>query len=367
VKFDAVCGEVINIIVSYDMGWSKRGNGRSYDSLNGYAAIIGFASKKVLDYTTRNRKCSLCDRNHDPTSHDCRKNFEGSAKAMEADAGVELVTRSKVLQDAKLNVGVLIGDEDSSTIANINKASNKLVHKLADKNHLVKNFVNDLYKLSDKFKQLKRKGVIQHLKKCFCYAIAQNKGKTTELAAVIKSIPDHVYNHHENCGTWCNRIVDNSKQTVTLSDDNLFNELKKVFVNYANNAFKFIVAASSQANESLNSIIVSRASKARCYSKSESCDFRVSSGVLSKNEGDVAIYKIKKDYGVLQTKHSLHYFAKMDRLKKIKTANKITKTAKLRRIQLAKIRENLRKKKRKKRRSYVLKQLRNEYQRITVY
>jgi len=50
--FNAACGSIINIIVSYDMGWSKRGNGRSYDSLNGYAAIIGFLSNKVLDYTT---------------------------------------------------------------------------------------------------------------------------------------------------------------------------------------------------------------------------------------------------------------------------------------------------------------------------
>jgi len=120
-KFDMIYSEVVNIIVSYDIGWSKRGNGRSYDSLNGYAAIIEFLSQKLLDYTTRNRQCSLCDRKHDSKSHDCRKNFEGSAKAMEADAEVELVTKSKVLEDAKLSVEVLIGDEDSSTIANINK------------------------------------------------------------------------------------------------------------------------------------------------------------------------------------------------------------------------------------------------------
>lgn len=41
-EFDKSLGALVNIIVSYDMGWSKRGNGRSYDSLNGYGAIIGF-------------------------------------------------------------------------------------------------------------------------------------------------------------------------------------------------------------------------------------------------------------------------------------------------------------------------------------
>lgn len=42
--FDQAVGQMVNVIVSYDMGWSKRGNGRSYDSLNGYGTIIGFLS-----------------------------------------------------------------------------------------------------------------------------------------------------------------------------------------------------------------------------------------------------------------------------------------------------------------------------------
>jgi len=137
--FNAACGSIINcyqyminIIVSYDMGWSKRGNGRSYDSLNGYAAIIGFLSNKVLDYTTRNRKCAKCDRGHSKDDHDCRENFQGSAKAMEAD-GAHLVNKSKVLQDAKVNVGVLIGDEDSSTIFAVRKGRDNIIYKLADK------------------------------------------------------------------------------------------------------------------------------------------------------------------------------------------------------------------------------------------
>lgn len=36
--------------------------------------------------------------------HDCRLNFQGTAKAMEADAGVELIRKSQVLQEAGLNV-----------------------------------------------------------------------------------------------------------------------------------------------------------------------------------------------------------------------------------------------------------------------
>lgn len=76
------------------MGRSKRDNGSSYDSLNEYGIIIGLLSKKVLDYTTRNCQCSLCHKNNEKADHDCRRNFEGSAKTMEADAEVELIIRS---------------------------------------------------------------------------------------------------------------------------------------------------------------------------------------------------------------------------------------------------------------------------------
>jgi len=150
-----ICDEVVNTIVSYNMGWSKRGNSRSYNSLNGYAAIIGFLSKKYWPIQRGIANAVFVIENM--IRKDYRKNFEGSLKTMEADAGVELLTKSKVLEDAKLSVGVLIGDEDSSTIANINKTSNKVVYKLADKNHLIKlHFVNDLYKLSETCKKLKK-------------------------------------------------------------------------------------------------------------------------------------------------------------------------------------------------------------------
>lgn len=120
------------------MGWSKRGSGRSYDSLNGYGTIIVFLTGKILDFNTCNRKCTLCDLGHDKTDHDSRKNFDGSAKAMEADAGADLINNSKILKEAGVNVRVVIGDEDSSTIAAVRKDNSETIHKLADKNHLVK-------------------------------------------------------------------------------------------------------------------------------------------------------------------------------------------------------------------------------------
>lgn len=222
-NFDATLGQIINIIVSYDMGLSKRGNGRSYNSLNGYGSVIGLLSGKILDFATRNRKCKQCDIGRTKAEHDCRKNFQGSAKAMEPDVGAALVNESTILKEKSLNVRVVIGDEDSSTIAAVRRGTSKTIFKLADKNHLKKSFTKDLYAVQKNFKELKRKETIPHLKKCFGYAVAQNKGQSAALAATLRSISDHVFNHHENCGNWCNHLTgsDTKQQTIILKSPEL--------------------------------------------------------------------------------------------------------------------------------------------------
>ncbi|XP_044005460.1 uncharacterized protein LOC122850368 [Aphidius gifuensis] len=79
----------VNIIASYYMGWNKRGSGHSYSSLNEYGALIGYSTGKVLDFATRNRKCILCEKGHPVFDDDCRKNHDGSSKAMEPSVGNE--------------------------------------------------------------------------------------------------------------------------------------------------------------------------------------------------------------------------------------------------------------------------------------
>jgi len=225
--FDTVVGGIINIIVSFDTGWSKRGNGKSYDSLNGYSTIIGFLSGKILDYATRNRKCCKCDLGVDISNHICAKNFQGSAKSMEADAGVQLINHSAILKNSNLQVRVIIGDEDSSMISAVRAdAPHIKFYKLADRNHLVKNFANELYKLSNEYSCLKRKKAIPHIKKCFAYAISQNKGKTDNLAKQLKQLPHHLFNMHENCGSWCSP---NKKHVVKFEGEQLFGVLKLLF------------------------------------------------------------------------------------------------------------------------------------------
>ncbi|KAK0167761.1 hypothetical protein PV327_001625 [Microctonus hyperodae] len=233
-NFDKTLGTIVNIIVSYDMSWSKRGNGRSYDSLNGYGAIIG------------------------------------SAKAMEADAGAELLTRSIILKECDLNVKIAVGDEDSSLMSAVNKS----------------NHVNKIYKLAD----------MNH--KCFSYAIAQNEGDSVGLAKNSRCIPHHLFDKHENCGRWCkkasNSNSDSYKQQFIINDEKLYDNLQLIFDSYADNAFKFCISASSQANEAFHHTVSRKFPKNKNYSMSSSGDTRVACAVLVKNEGDSYLTNVKK-------------------------------------------------------------------------
>lgn len=317
------------------MGWSKRGNGKSYNSLNGYGAIIGFLSGKVLDFRTRNRKCKFCASGRSQEKHDCRLNFKGSAKAMEADVGAELVNDSSILKQAGLNVGVVIGDDDSSMIAAVRRRKSAKIFKLSDSNHLKKNFSKELYAMQTEFKEMKRKNVIPHLKKCFNYAVAQNKGNSVKLARTIAAIPDHVFDDNENCGTWCHNHPDSlkkgKKQTIVLKDQHLYASLKKHFSKYAANSAKFSIAASSQANESLNNIMAHKAPKNMCYSLSESSDYRWASAICTKNDGEQYLSTVKEKLDLSPGKNTELYAANRDSQRKRRAEASQMHSAKCRR------------------------------------
>ena len=70
-----------------------------------------------------------------------------------------------------------------------------------------------------------------------------------------------------------------------LHGEKLQEELEKVMGNFVKKADKLAPLGSSQANESLNNTIGSKAPKIRHYGASESNDFRVACAVSQKNIG----------------------------------------------------------------------------------
>lgn len=52
--------------------------------LTGHACMIGSKTGKIISYAVRNKSCRFCENaalsKEPPKQHDCRKNWDGSAK-----------------------------------------------------------------------------------------------------------------------------------------------------------------------------------------------------------------------------------------------------------------------------------------------
>lgn len=199
-----------------------------------------------------------------------------------------------------------------------------------------------------KQKELNKKGFISHIKKCFAYAIAQNRGKSIELAKNVRCIPDHLYNRHENCDArWCKKLSSaNSglyKQKYTIKSDKLYEDLKEMFSVYADNAFKYCISASSQANEAFNNSVTRKFPKNKSFSTSISGDMRVHTAALVSNEKNVCFENVKQDLNLPIASHLIKNCEKLDKENNRMAEKAQTKEQKARRMELAINRESLRK------------------------
>ena len=187
---------IVQIAASFDMGWTTRGNGKSYDSLSGTAALIGFFSKQVISFITYNRKCKSCDNGVPKENHPCVLNFEGSAKSMEPKAAVELVSNNKIFDELNLQLGIFIGDNDSTAIHDARNSVFYEIVKQADTNHTGKGLSNALYKIKPSYKELTT-AIIKYLKRAFAFAVSQNAPNSKKIAQAFKNIPYHCFNQHK--------------------------------------------------------------------------------------------------------------------------------------------------------------------------
>ena len=71
--------------------------------------------------------------------HDCRKNWVGSAKSMEASAAVDI---AKDLVQQGATIRCVVGDEDLSAIKRLRHKVDAEIQKSSNMNHLKKNLGN---------------------------------------------------------------------------------------------------------------------------------------------------------------------------------------------------------------------------------
>ena len=89
--------------------------------LSGVGSLIGVKIGKVIGFGTRTKRCATCEavsragkRAH---THDCRCNWDGSSKSMEADVCAQLVKSCE--ENGEAQMAILVGDDDSSTIKKV--------------------------------------------------------------------------------------------------------------------------------------------------------------------------------------------------------------------------------------------------------
>ena len=297
----------------------------------GTGHVMGPNTGKVLDFETRNKRCSQCEvseRLGTDKPHDCRKNYAGSSKAMEGNVAVSLFKKS---HSSSTKYKTLIGDDDSTTIAWIHSDVDSDVQKLSDVNHAKSTLHKQLMGVKCKHKELTVK-VIQYVKKCFSYAISQNVDDTLGLKMALAAIPLHMFGDHTTCSmSWCRFVQqlgpklpgqDPYKHSMfkdggDLKSMDLKEDLQKFLGNFAANAHKLAPKGSSQRNESLNSTIVSKTTKTRHYGGSTQNDFRVSSAIAQKNMNygyvPVVMESLDVSPGTFTTLHSERMSRKRDR------------------------------------------------------
>ena len=226
----------VPVIVSFDMGWQKRG----HSSISGHAFMIGARTKKILASVVCSKECDKCKRaatnGEKAEPHPCPKNYEGSSKAMESDAALELTIR--MYEEQHVFVEKIVADDDSTMKANVRHSYEEKEKKkglfplwswpcttegqkktstgmlplhipepgwLADPTHRTKVVGKrffDMLKRGKRYSNITKADCLR-IKKYYGYFLKQNRNRSYEEMHHASFAPlEHLFDSHEYCGAW---------------------------------------------------------------------------------------------------------------------------------------------------------------------
>ena len=228
--------EIVELTVSYDMGWQKRSSGNRYDSLSGHAFMVGAESRKIIHCVVTSKMCATCLsaelKGTMAQEHLCPKNYTGSSKAMESDAAVESYYSLYRQSEGKIVLGRIIADDDSSMRAMLRHQSTSKKGVLpdtipepswlSDPSHRIKVVAKPFYGLAMQPKSISECSKVDagRIKKWFSYMLYENRTKTIEeMRRAAKCVVEHLFNIHTYCNVkWCKplRLQKLKEQETTL-------------------------------------------------------------------------------------------------------------------------------------------------------
>ena len=219
----------LNITVSYDGSWQRRGR----CSHNGIAVVIDVTTGYVVDYVTLSNYCQACEigpENDAPTypawwakhKPNCQKNINCSSAAMETKAAVIMFSRSKELH--KFRYTKMVGDGDAkahAAVVGVSPYGDLEVEKEECINHVTKRMGTALRNMVEKSKaegeQLGGRGRLteERIKKLTNYygkAIKDNRNDLDKMEQAVLASFFHTLSsddnpHHLRCPkgpeSWC--------------------------------------------------------------------------------------------------------------------------------------------------------------------
>ena len=268
----------------------------------GHCSMFGIQTGKIINFSMRSKDCRICKQEGHAYDHDCRKNWIGSAKAMEPDMVEEMVTS---VQRKGVTVNSITGDDDSSTIARLRANVNKNIIKRSDKNHVKKGLSNSLYALKTHYPTLTLK-VIKYILTNFGYMLGQNKKNPVGILKGLSAQSRHPFGDYSRCQmSWCKMLADKNCKHGSLpfgkplSNAQLQLALEKLFQTYEKHADKLSNLGSTQSNESFNNVVASKAPKSHHFAGSASLNFRLAASVAQTNVGQQYVMDVSESYNAV--------------------------------------------------------------------
>lgn len=380
----------IDIAVSYDGSWQKRG----FTSKYGVGSVIELITGLVIDYEVVSKYCRVCEKkktevdeqsdeyenwyiDHQPS---CQANFEGSSPAMEVEAAERLWRRS---EKAGFRYTSVISDGDSKTfdhLVSLKIYGDKVpIEKQECVNHVAKrlgtglrNLVKDCAKkkitLGGKAHGSLKGTTIDKLTKYYRNAVIANLEDTAAMKRAIFATLDHCQSTdenplHEKCpvgkDSWCfyqrdiaNGVLPRKHEACVKTPLNamVVEHLMPLYTRLtAENLLKRCSLGKTQnANEALHGVIWSKCPKTIFTSKMR-VEAGVAEGISVYNEGYLlTMTKLLKTSGISPGRTTVLHAQKKDatrlRLRQTRKTEKYQKYRKMKKF--AQLREEEEKKSR---------------------
>ena len=342
--------EIIDVIVTCDGTWSKRG----FTALYGVVVVISWETGQVLDCEVFSKFCPECrahshlDRQSqqfqewmDSHNEDCAVNYSGSSPAMEAEGALRIWKR--FIDTLKLRYTTVISDGDSKTIKHLNDNKpygDTVIEKHECVGHVQKRMGTQLRNLKksqmkDKIGKPVRFGgkgrltdkVINQLQVFYGGAIRNNSHNIEGMEQAIWAIFYHSVStdehpQHDFCpigpDSRCKfqrAIARDEKlpEHSTKIPADLAEFIKPVFIRLSDRSLlnRCLLGATQNQNESFNSIVWARCPKTE-FSSVVPVQTAVNLAIITFNNGHKALEGLIQELGVTSSEFLTAYLVERD-------------------------------------------------------